>query len=84
MSASFQVSLLLAWLRLYQDQATCAQPEALAHTNLPTVTKKSYVTVLTFNPLNPGFFDHSAFNPSLQGNDGTPAYRVMTVDPKAG
>ena len=32
-----RVSLLFAWLRLCQDQ--CAQPEELADTNMPTVTK---------------------------------------------
>ena len=29
----------------------CAQSEALAHTNLPTVTRKSYVVVHLFNDL---------------------------------
>ena len=50
-SASLMVSLPYAWLRLCQDPATWAQLEALAHTNTPTVTKKSYVAVLTFNGL---------------------------------
>ena len=51
MSASFRFNLLFAWLRLCQDQSTCAQPEALALTNLPAVTKKSKVAVVIFNDL---------------------------------
>ena len=51
MSASFRLKLLFAWLRLCQDEATCAQSEALAHTNPPTVTKDSQAAILTFNGL---------------------------------
>ena len=32
-SALLQVSLLLPWLRLCQNQATCAQPEVLGRAN---------------------------------------------------
>ena len=51
MSASIRVSLLYAWPRLCQDQAACAQSEALLHTNSPRVTKLSQVAVQTFNGL---------------------------------
>ena len=51
MNALFRVSLLFAWLRLCQNQATCAQPEAIAHRNSFTAVKKSEVAVLIFNSL---------------------------------
>ena len=41
MSTLFGVSLLFAWRRLCQDQATCAQSEALAHTSVPAEMKKT-------------------------------------------
>ena len=40
-SASLRVSLLYAWIRLCQNQATCAQLEALGRTNKHLTTKKS-------------------------------------------
>ena len=46
-------NLLCTWLRLFKDQATCAQPEASAHTNSLTMTKKSLVVGLIFNSLIP-------------------------------
>ena len=41
LSASFLVSLLFVWLRLSQNQATCAHPKALGRTNRHTITSKS-------------------------------------------
>ena len=38
---SFRVGLLFAWLCLCMDLPKCAQRQALAHTNRPTVAKKS-------------------------------------------
>ena len=35
MSALFRASLLFNWLRLCQEQATCKQSQALAHSNSP-------------------------------------------------
>ena len=42
-SASFRFSLFFEWPRLCQDQATCAQPEALGRENRhrpTTITKQ--------------------------------------------
>ena len=45
---SFRVALLCAWIHVCQDHATCAQPQALAHANAPTVMKKSKRVVQVF------------------------------------
>ena len=51
-SASFRVSLLFAPLRLCEDQAICAQPEALGRTNRHAVMKKLSVVVQILNKLS--------------------------------
>ena len=48
MSALFRIGLFFVKLRLCQDQATCAQLKALAHTSFLALT---YVAVQTFNGL---------------------------------
>ena len=38
-SASLRINDFFAWLRLCQDQAKCAQSDALAYVDMPAVTK---------------------------------------------
>ena len=40
-SVLVRVSFLFAWLRLCQDQATCAQPQVFGPTNKHTISKQS-------------------------------------------
>ena len=46
--ALFRVTLFFRWLRMCQDQATCAQPEALGRINRHSATKKSLILVLIY------------------------------------